>query len=86
MISLIQDFEADFLWKDSLKILNPGIILKTFTHVSKSTFFDNLQSSDNKISQNKTYRMDTSGHQLCQICAQWIGSIRVNKDRRVNTE
>ena len=33
MISLIQHFEADFLWKVSLKILNSGIILKTFTHV-----------------------------------------------------
>ena len=31
-ISLIQDFEADFLWKVSLKILNSRIILKTFTH------------------------------------------------------
>ena len=28
----IQDFEADFLWKVSLKILNLGIILKTFNH------------------------------------------------------
>ena len=28
MISLIQHFEADFLWKVSLKILNSGIILK----------------------------------------------------------
>ena len=27
-------FEADFLWKVSLKILNSGIILKTFTHVA----------------------------------------------------
>ena len=34
MISLIQHFEADFLWKVSLKILNSGIILKTFTHAS----------------------------------------------------
>ena len=34
MISRIQHFEADFLWKVSLKILNSGIILKTFTHVS----------------------------------------------------
>ena len=33
MIYLIQHFEADFLWKDSLKILNSGFILKTFTHV-----------------------------------------------------
>ena len=31
MISQIQDFEADFLWKVSLKILNSGMILKTFT-------------------------------------------------------
>ena len=28
----IQHFEADFLWKVSLKILNSRIILKTFTH------------------------------------------------------
>ena len=34
MISLIQHFEADFLWKVSLKILNSGLILKTFTHVN----------------------------------------------------
>ena len=33
IISLIQHFEADFLWKVSLKILNSGLILKTFTHV-----------------------------------------------------
>ena len=33
IISLIQDFEADFLWKVSLKILNSGIILKTCTTV-----------------------------------------------------
>ena len=33
MISLIQHFEADFLWKVSLKILNSGVIMKTFTHV-----------------------------------------------------
>ena len=32
MVSLIQHFEADFLWKVSLKILNSGTILKTFTH------------------------------------------------------
>ena len=32
MISLIQDFEADFLWKVGLKILKSGIILKAFTH------------------------------------------------------
>ena len=32
IIILNQDFEADFLWKVSLKILNSGIILKTFTN------------------------------------------------------
>ena len=32
IISLIQHFEADFLWKVSLKILNLGIILKTSNH------------------------------------------------------
>ena len=32
IISLIQHFEADFLWKVSLKILNSGLILKTSTH------------------------------------------------------
>ena len=31
-ICLIQHFEADFLWKARFKILNSGIILKTFTH------------------------------------------------------
>ena len=32
-VCLIQHFEADFLWKVSLKILNSGLILTTFTHV-----------------------------------------------------
>ena len=32
IISLIQHFEADFIWKVSLKILNSGLIMKTFTH------------------------------------------------------
>ena len=34
IISLIQHFEANFLWKIGLKILNSGIILKTFTHAT----------------------------------------------------
>ena len=33
MSFLIQHFEADFLWKVSLKILNSVLVLKTFTHV-----------------------------------------------------
>ena len=32
--TIIQHFEADFLWKVSLKILNSGKILKTFTHLT----------------------------------------------------
>ena len=32
IISLIQYFEAGFIWEVSLKILNSGFILKTFTH------------------------------------------------------
>ena len=32
IICLIQYFKADFLWKVSLKILNSGLILKTFTY------------------------------------------------------
>ena len=43
MVSLIQDFEADFLWKVNLKILNSGIILKTFTH---------------KVQHKKTFQCD----------------------------
>ena len=38
MISLVQHFEADFLWKVSLKILNSGMILKTITHVNFLAF------------------------------------------------
>ena len=34
IICLIQHFEADILWKVSLKILNSGMILKTFTHAN----------------------------------------------------
>ena len=33
IVPLIQHFEVDFLWKVSLKVLNSGLILKTFTHV-----------------------------------------------------
>ena len=35
MITLIQHFENDFLWKVILKILNSGIILKNFTHADE---------------------------------------------------
>ena len=39
IICLIQHFEADFLWKVSLKILDSGIVLKTFTHAIHAVFF-----------------------------------------------
>ena len=45
MISLIQHLEADFLWKVSLKILNSGIILKTFTHVHNKCRYKIIYSS-----------------------------------------
>ena len=56
MVSLIQHFVADFLWKVSLKILNSGIILKTFSHV-KSIFLLSLPSGDSK----ETVSMKGSG-------------------------
>ena len=38
MIFLVQyNFEAEYLWKVNLKILNSGITLKTLTHVFKLT-------------------------------------------------
>ena len=33
IVFLFQYFEAGFLWKVNLKILNSGLILKTFTQV-----------------------------------------------------
>ena len=36
--------EADFLWKVSLKILNSGIIMKTFTHGQQDTYPQSNQS------------------------------------------
>ena len=38
IIHLIQHFEANFLWKVGFKILNSGLILKTFTHVFQKAF------------------------------------------------
>ena len=53
MVSLIQHFEADYLWKVSLKILNSGIILKTFTHVyyisSGSALFAKIKKNSDNI-------------------------------------
>ena len=40
---LIKYFEANFLWKVSLKILNSGIILKIFIHAAITTW-DKRQS------------------------------------------
>ena len=74
MISLIQDFEADFLWKVSLKILNSGIILKTFTHALVSRVNPDLLVPEGSylISLGKQCRPrpDCSHEQsgLCQHC------------------
>ena len=38
MVYLLQHFEADFLLKVGLKILNSGIVLKTFTHAYIRSF------------------------------------------------
>ena len=47
MISLIQDSEADFLWKVGLKILNSGIILKTFANATVDSEWNKLLILDN---------------------------------------
>ena len=60
MISLIQQFEADFLWKVSLKILNSGVILQTFTHV-----FKQQNEGMDKYNANHVYsRRPGPGHLL----------------------
>ena len=46
IICQIQHFEADFLWKVSLKILNSGIILKTFTNGLNNNQNDECASKD----------------------------------------
>ena len=59
-ICLIEDFEADFLWKVGLKILNSGIILKTFTHVTSfSDWIPNNQSKIKKIFINLSSLLTT---------------------------
>ena len=45
IIWIIQNFEADFLWKVSLEILNTGIILKTCTHGVKRSLTGKLHCS-----------------------------------------
>ena len=80
---LIQDFEADFLWKVSLKILNSGIILKTFIHVillyiSASSIV--IQSNLNVLSSlNFTVTVETF-QLLCFLTkSQFIVAKSVNK-------
>ena len=57
MIYLIQHFEADFLWKVSLKNLNSGIILKTFTHVVAK---DYISSNIHTARSNKKIIMESN--------------------------
>ena len=49
----IQYFEADFLWKVSLKNLNSGIILKTFTHALMHTQCIITKTQSNQITVRK---------------------------------
>ena len=46
MVSLIQRFEADFLRKVSLKILNSGIILKLSPMGSRPLLFGSLHRDE----------------------------------------
>ena len=56
MTSRIQHFEAYFLWKVSLKILNSGIILKTFIQaaIHNSEF---KWSIDHRQTENKSEKL-----------------------------
>ena len=51
MASLIQDFEADFPQKISLKILNSVIILKTLTH---ALWISREEDKDQESKQSST--------------------------------
>ena len=67
MISLNQHFEADFLWKVSLKILNSGIILKTFTHVYLTMRVNKIIGKLNKCVASGIYKSyQTTGNQTKQ--------------------
>ena len=67
MISLNQHFEADFLWKVSLKILNSGIILKTFTHVYLTMIVNKVNGKLNKCVASGIYKSyQTTGNQTKQ--------------------
>ena len=57
MIFPTQHFEADFLWKVSLKILNSGIILKTLTHGLLKEHYDNSKHPDEML-QNAAFHPD----------------------------
>ena len=52
--SLNQHFEADFLWKVSLKILNSGLILKTFTHEDAQRY--NVTATGNEQNRRPVYK------------------------------
>ena len=61
IICLIQYFEADFLWKVSLKILNSGIILKTLDHVINHSIINFL------IFKTKTYVVGPTMRRLLEF-------------------
>ena len=73
MVSLIQHFEADFPKRVSLKILNSGIILRTFTH----TYAQNSALNVHAALYNEATDLKFSLwlHPIpCSVCASSKGS------------
>ena len=67
IISLIQYFEDDFLWKVILKILNSGIILKTFTHafLRVAIYKQNLLNADTSHELTKVQNLHYLHYYTC---------------------
>ena len=62
IIFLIQNFEADFLWKVSLKILNSGLFMNTSIHVSEAVTYIRIRHSLKAKILNSGLFMKTSTH------------------------
>ena len=77
MISLIQDFEADFLWKVSLKILNSGIILKISPmHMSQLT--KTIRASHEIL----VYTSFLANSDFCHLLITVANNLDQNQDRQ----
>ena len=66
MISLIQHFEADFLWKVSLKILNSGILKLSLMHIAVSRVHCMISQP-----QNPEFRNNPENFHVSNRCIQW---------------